>query len=176
MNTLKATLSNDSSILVLAKYTIGPAKVFGGYEYIRFQNPSDNYTNGFTSIGGYPIAPNSVLPGSVTSDDYTINKVLQVFWTGVRYSILSNVDIGGAYYHYNQNDYDKSACTGGGVNTSSSKCAGTQNAVSVAIDYRLLKRLDVYGGLMYSEVNGGLASGYLHANKIAPTIGLRLQF
>jgi hypothetical protein len=71
---------------------------------------------------------------------------------------------------------DLSACTGSGVNTSSSKCAGTQNAVSVAIDYRLLKRLDVYGGLMYSQVNGGLASGYLHANNIAPTIGLRLQF
>jgi hypothetical protein len=40
----------------------------------------------------------------------------------------------------------------------------------------LLKRLDVYGGVMYSQVNGGLASGYLHANNIAPTIGLRLQF
>jgi predicted porin len=176
MNTLKATLSNDSSVLLLAKYTIGPAKLFGGYEYIRSRNPSDSYANGFTSIGGYPIAANAVLPGSVTSDDYTINKILQVFWTGVRYSITSNLDVGGAYYRYNQNDYNTSACTGSGVNTSSSKCAGTQNAVSAMIDYRLLKRLDVYGGVMYSQVNGGLASGFLHDRNITPTIGMRIQF
>jgi predicted porin len=176
MNTLKATLSNDTSLLVLAKYTIGPAQLFGGYEYIRSQNPSDDYANGFTSLGGYTVAANSVLPGSVTSSDYTINKVLQVFWIGARYSILSNVDIVGAYYRYNQNDFNTSACTGSGVNTSSSKCAGTQDAVSVMIDYRPLKRLTIYGGLMYSQVNGGLASGYLNANNVNPTIGLRLQF
>jgi hypothetical protein len=29
---------------------------------------------------------------------------------------------------------------------------------------------------MYSQVTGGLASGYLHANNINRTIGLRLQF
>jgi predicted porin len=176
MNTLKATLSNDSSVLLLAKYTIGPARLFGGYEYIRSQNPSDNYANGFTSVGGYPIAANIVLPGSVTSDDYTINKILQVFWTGVRYSVTSNLDIGGAYYRYKQNDYNTSACTGSGVNTSSSKCAGVQNTLSVMIDYRLFKRLDVYGGVMYSQVNGGLASGFLHDRNLAPTIGMRLQF
>jgi predicted porin len=62
MNTLKATLSNDTSVMLLAKYTIGPAKLFGGYEYIRSGNPSDNYANGFISIGGYPVAANSVLP------------------------------------------------------------------------------------------------------------------
>jgi predicted porin len=176
MNTLKATLSNDSSILLLAKHTIGQAKFFVGYEYIRFHNPSDSYANGFTSIGGYPIAANSALPGSVTSDDYTINKILQVFWIGARYSITGNLDVGGGYYRYNQNHYNTSACTGSGINTSSSKCAGTQNTVSVMVDYRLLKRLDLYGGVMYSQVNGGLASGFLHDRNIAPTIGLRLQF
>jgi predicted porin len=82
MNTLKASLSNDTSIILLVKYAIGPARWFGGYEYVRFKNPSDNYANGFNSIGGYTIAPNSILPGSVTYNDYDINKILQVFWTG----------------------------------------------------------------------------------------------
>jgi hypothetical protein len=50
------------------------------------------------------------------------------------------------------------------------------NAMSVMIDYRLFKRLDVYGGVMYSQVNGGLASGFLHDRNVAPTIGMRLQF
>jgi predicted porin len=176
MNTLKATLSNDISIALLAKYSVGPWKLFGGFEYIRSQNPSDSYANGFTSLGGYAVAANSVLPGSVNSTDYTINKVLRVFWAGTRYSIRSDLDIAGAFYHYIENDYDTNACTGSGVNTSSSKCAGTQDAVSMMIDYRPLKRLDIYAGMMYSQVTGGLASGYLHTNNIDPTIGMRLEF
>ena len=36
MGDLKATLSNDSSVMLLAKYTWGPVKLFGGYEYVRF--------------------------------------------------------------------------------------------------------------------------------------------
>jgi predicted porin len=176
LNTLKATLSNDTSITLLAKYTIGPVKLFAGFEHIRYQNPSDSYANGFTSIGGYTVAANSVLPGSVTFTDYTINKVLQVSWIGAKYSILSNLDIVGAYYRYNQNNYDSSPCTGSGVNTSSSKCAGTQDDASMMIAYRPLKRLTVYGGVMYSQVNGGLASGFLNANNLDATIGLRLEF
>jgi predicted porin len=176
MNTLTATLSNNTSILLFAKYTFGPLKLFGGYGYVRFQNPSDDYVNGFTSLGGYTVAANSVLPGSVTYDAYTINRIAQVFWTGARYSILSNLEIAGGYYHFDQNDYNTSACTGSGVNTSSSKCAGTKDAVSVMIEYHPLKRLEIYGGLMYTQGTGGLATGYLHANNIDPTIGLRLQF
>lgn len=176
MNTLKATLSNDTSIALLAKYTSGPLKVSGGFEYIRFQNPSDSFANGFTSLGGYTVAANSILPGSVNSTEFNIHKILRVFWVGTRYSILSNLDIAGAYYHYIQNNYNDQVCTGSGVNTSSTMCPGTQNAVSMMIDYRPLKRLDIYGGLMYSQVTGGLASGFLHANNINPTIGLRLEF
>ena len=128
MNTLTATLSNDSAILLFSKYTIGPLRLFGGYGYVRFQNPSDNFINGFTSLGGYTVAANAVLAGSVTYDTYTIDRVVQVFWTGARYSIWSNLDIAGAYYHFVQNDYNTSPCTGSGVNTSSSKCAGKPRA------------------------------------------------
>ena len=105
MNTLNATLSNNSGILLFTKYTVGPVKLLGGYGYVRFQNPSDDYVNGFTSLGGYTVASNSVLPGSVTYTAYTINKIAQVFWTGARYFILSNLDVAGAYYHFDQNDY-----------------------------------------------------------------------
>ena len=176
MNTLNATLSNNSSILLFAKYTVGPLKLFGGYGDVRFQNPSDDYVNGFTSLGGYTVAANSVLPGSVAYTAYTINRIAQVFWTGARYSILSNLDIAGAYYHFDQNDYNTSPCTGSGVNTSSSKCAGTKDLVSVMIEYHPLKRLDVYGGVQYSQGTGGLVSGYLNANYLGPTIGMRLLF
>jgi hypothetical protein len=63
-----------------------------------------------------------------------------------------------------------------GTRTINSACAGTLDAVSGLIDWRPVKRLDVYAGVMYSQVNGGLSAGYLHTNNIDPTVGLRLSF
>jgi predicted porin len=44
------------------------------------------------------------------------------------------------------------------------------------VDYRITKRLDAYAGVMWSQVTGGLASGYLNFQNIGPTVGLRFQF
>ena len=44
--------------------------------------------------------------------------------------------------------------------TNSSKCAGMEDAISGAVDWRPVKRVDVYAGAMYSKISGGLASGY----------------
>ena len=44
------------------------------------------------------------------------------------------------------------------------------------IDYRPLKRVDLYAGLMYSHVSGGLATGYLDNDNFAPTVGIRVRF
>jgi hypothetical protein len=87
----------------------------------------------------------------------------------------SNLHIAGAYYHFAQNDYNTAPCTGSGVNTSSSKCAGTKDVMYVMIEYHPLKRFDIYGGVQCSQGSGGLVSG-LHANYVGPTIGMRLLF
>jgi hypothetical protein len=42
----------------------------------------------------------------VNSTAYTENKILRVFWTGVKYALRDKLDIAGAYYHYYQNDYN----------------------------------------------------------------------
>jgi predicted porin len=166
---LKATLSNNTAGAVMAKYNAKIATVFGGFEYILFQNPSDAFPNGFTTLGGY-----TVLPGDVNSTAYAINKVLRAFWTGVRFDIRDDLSLAGAYYHYYQNDYSTSACTEGGLSASS--CHGTENAVSAMIDYRPIKRVDAYAGVMWSQVTGGLASGYLYHINLVPTAGVRIQF
>ena len=166
---LKATLSNNTAGALMAKYNYNIATIFGGFEYILFQNPSDAYPNGFTTLGGY-----TVLPGDVKSTAYTNNKILRVVWTGLRLSIRDDLDVAGGYYHYYQNDYNTSACTEGGLSASS--CHGTLNAVSVMIDYRPVKRVDAYAGLMWSQVTGGLASGYLTTINFAPTVGVRVEF
>jgi hypothetical protein len=65
-----------------------------------------------------------------------------------------------AYQH--QNDFlpAPATCTGSGVNTSSPRCAGSQSAVSFQMDYKPVPRADLYGGMMISNVYGGLASGF----------------
>ena len=169
IDNLKATLSNNTAGAVMAKYNANIATIFGGVEYILFQNPSHTYPNGFTALGGY-----TVLPGYVNSTAYTINKILRAFWTGVRFHIRDDLSLAGAYYHYYQNDYSTSTCTQGGLSASS--CHGTENAVSVMIDYQLIKRTDVYAGVMWSTVAGGLASGFLYHSNLAPMVGMRVQF
>ncbi len=166
---LKATLSNNTAGALLAKYKYNIVTIFGGFQYILFQNPSDAYPNGFTTLGDY-----TVLPGYVTSTAYANNKILRVFWTGLRLAIRDDLDVNGAYYHYYQNDYNTAACTDGGLSASS--CRGSLNAVSAMIDYRPTKRVDLYGGVMWSQVTGGLASGYLYHINLAPTAGVRVQF
>ena len=75
-------MSNDSAGVVAAKYAFGAATVYGGFEYILFQNPSDAYPNGFATLGGY-----TVLPGYVNSTAYTNNKILRVVWTGLGFAL-----------------------------------------------------------------------------------------
>ena len=123
----------------------------------------------------------------MTSNAYINNKILQVFWPGAKYAVLSNLDIVGGYYHYIQNNYSLAGTTCGPNTTApapgyspqgaaSSKCSGALDAVSAVIDYRPLKRVDLYAGLMFSQVGGGIANGYLHSNDIDPTIGVRVKF
>jgi hypothetical protein len=169
MNDLKATLSDNTSGVIMLRYTYGAVKLYSGFEYILFRNPTDAYPQGFTTIGNY-----NVLPGDVTSTAFDNHKILRAFWTGTKYAVRDDIDVAGAFYHYYQNDYNTSACTDGGLSASS--CAGTLNALSAMIDYRPAKRLDLYAGVMWSQVTGGLASGYLNHQNLGPTVGLRLQF
>jgi predicted porin len=101
--------------------------------------------------------------------------VLQVFWTGAKYAITDKLDVTGAYYHYLQDNYGGPAsCATAG--SSSSHCAGTLDAVSAVVDWRFAPKFDVYAGAMFSEVNNGLANGYLFHTSIDPMAGLRFQF
>jgi hypothetical protein len=44
------------------------------------------------------------------------------------------------------------------------------------ISYRPAKRVEAYGGFLWSQVTGGLASGYLYRTNFAPTVGVRVDF
>ncbi len=165
--TLAATISDNNSVMLLAKYTYHQLRVYGGYEYITFSNPSTPLTTGFTGIAGIPIVFANVSQAAFFHDEH-----LQISWTGARYAITPTLDAGVAYYHYDQNSFGKAFCTTAAAST----CSGQLNAASFDIDWQVAKKLDLYAGFMYSAVSNGLANGYTVFNNFAPTAGLRFRF
>ena len=162
--------------------------LYGGYTYLRQSNPSDNYPNGFETIGYYNVPgtiPQFNVPGTFANKNfptqwavnnaYNINRVAPYWWIGVKYAITPQLDLIGAYYILSQNDYNftvnsktgitTSAACSGAVTTgvqpngtpfsiarsSSGKCAGSTDFISFLIDYRPVKRVDVYAGVMVVE-------------------------
>lgn len=104
------------------------------------------------------------------------NKTFQVMWAGGKYAVTENLDVIAAYYHYIQNSFfgtpalGPAPCSG----TEHPQCAGTFDGISAAIDWRFAPKWDVYFGVMFTQVNGGLAFGFLQRNNIDPTGRLAL--
>jgi predicted porin len=188
-----ATVSDNTVFSVAARYTIGPWKLFAGYEHIDFANPNN------------PLLPGAFIQGSLiapapNNTNFPNDKILQTAWVGVRYAITPALDITGAYYHEWQNTFAQAGganavgCATFG-NAFSSQCAGTIDAVSAVIDWRFARHVDVFAGVMYSQISGGIANGFLLSNgsptgngtivnansgnkasSFDPGVGLRYQF
>jgi predicted porin len=186
---LKATLSDNDAFMLAAKYQWNQFKFFGGGEWVRYSNPSNPHAGGFTNIGGYPVVSNTVFAGSITTTAYTNPLDFYALWTGVKYAITPNLDVTGAYYLYIQNDFNTThtatTCAANTTpaapgfapqGTNSGKCQGYENMFSAMVDYRPLKRVDLYAGVFYQRVSGGIATGYLVPDNIAPTVGVRVRF
>jgi predicted porin len=172
---MTATISDQASVMLLAKYTNGPLKLYAGYEWIQFMPPSNPQTafndiaGDFICIGCAAINNTTIVNTAFDAHD----KILQVFWTGAKYAVTDKLDVIGAYYHYDQNNF------GAGPPCSSaekSTCSGTFDAVSFAVDWRFAAKFEVYAGFMFSQVNNGLANGYLNRNTIDPAAGLVFRF
>jgi predicted porin len=170
---LPGTISDNTSVMLLAKYAFGPVKLFGGYEHIQFANPSNPLFAGQTFLGGYTLA-------SANNTAFGTDRILQVFWTGARYAVRPDLELAIGYYHEDQNSFQggtpATLNAGHCSNASLSQCSGQLDAVSFLADYKFAKRFDAYAGIMWGQVSNGLASGFLHRSAIDPTVGLRFQF
>jgi predicted porin len=170
--TLAATVSDNTSYSFMALYNFGavaPVKLFAGYEHISFANPSNPPPVGFDDIGGYKLA-------FVTITAFPNDKILQVFWAGLKYSITPSVELTAAYYGYKQNSYGIGANAGCSTNIAGT-CSGTLDDVSFDGIWHMSKRFDSYLGVMYTGVHDGMANGYpFHTTDITSTMGLRFKF
>ncbi|HWS68197.1 MAG TPA: porin [Steroidobacteraceae bacterium] len=167
-NSLAATISDNTAYALMALYKIDPLKFFAGYEHIKYANPTRPLSTGFNDIGGYVLA-------FVTNNAYNNSKTVQVYWTGVRYTVIPHLDLTAAYYGYHQNAYGTGKAAGC-TTAANTTCSGRFEAFSFDADYFFNKHLDAYLGAMYSGVHDGVASGYLSTTNINPTVGVRYRF
>jgi predicted porin len=175
-NTEYGIVTNNSAIMLAGKYVWDPFKFYGGFEYIRFTNPANPLGVGATAQGGY-------LLSGVEDNNLDSPKKVRVGWTGVKYSYSSQGDVTLSFYREWQNDFrlppECSASAG-----FRSSCAGNLNEVSLYTDYHFTKRFDVYAGIAYSSVHGGLDIAiphgpgvpYYYSTNLAPAVGGRFAF
>lgn len=167
-NSLAATLSDDTTYALMGLYDFDPLKFFAGYMHIKYANPTNPVGAGFSDIGGYVLA-------FVTNNAYSISKTVNVYWSGVRYTVSPGLDLTAAYYGYTQNAYGTGKQAGCST-AAHSTCSGSLEAFSIDADYHFNKHFDAYLGAMYSGVHNGAASGYLDSTNINPTVGARYKF
>ena len=173
--TVYGIVTDNNAIMVAAKYMWDPFKFFAGYEYIWQNNPAQPLGVGATDQGGY-------IMSGVEDNNLDSEKLLQIWWTGAKYTYRTKTDITVAWYQQRQNDFRvPQTCAPGNFRSS---CAGTLDEVSLYADHHFTKRLDGYVGVAYSVVTGGLAIAiphgpgvpYLYPTNVAPTIGVRFAF
>ncbi len=175
---LSGVVSDNTVFALAAKYTIGPWKLYGGYEHIQYAPPSNALLPGAFAEGGYNV-------GFANNNFYATDRNQHVFWAGVKYAVTPTFDVMGAYYGVRQEyftvgnglgaggnsnyvSFPTGAAPGGGatqaaqcavLGTLSPGCAGTVDMFSVAMDWRFARHMDLYAGVSYSTKSGGLANG-----------------
>jgi predicted porin len=175
-NTVYGIVTDNSAVMATAKYSSDEFKVFAGYEYIWQNNPANPLGVGASDQGGYFMS-------GVEDNNLDSEKLLNIWWTGAKYTYRSKTDFTFAWYQQRQNDFrvPQSCSVAAGFRSS---CAGTLNEGSLYADHHFTKRFDTFAGVAYSFVSGGLAIAIPHGpgvpynsnNNFAPTIGSRFAF
>ena len=153
----------------------------------------------------------------MSTPGFALDKVLQTFWTGAKWSVPDEwlhgwgaLDLAAAVYYQTQNNFNfgwttgklhgvpygyatAAACTGTGAFISSSKCAGSQDGIGFLADWRPVKRVDIYAGVMIPTSTAASPTATYsvhpaptrkedrrhpgaHTQSYDPTIGIRIRF
>ena len=163
--------------------------LFGGFQETTLSNPSNlqQTYNGGTTIGGY-----QYLTGS--GNPFTTDRILDTAWAGASYED-GPWRLVGAWYRWSQNSYLTGAAVGANTcaavttsniakkaagtfigNTTGSNCSGELNQGSFLIDYTFNRHFDIYAGVTFSEISGGISQGYLSDNNTTFATGLRVKW
>jgi predicted porin len=167
-NSVQATVSDNTAYAFMALYDVREVKVFAGYEHVNFADPQHALPAGSIGIGGYVLA-------DVNNTAYPTERILEIFWGGVKWTVTPDLYIAAGAYGYRQNSF-ATGSNSGCSSTVSSSCSGTESAWSALADYRFNGHFDTYVGALWTGVRHGLASGYLNTSTLTTTAGLRIKF
>jgi predicted porin len=175
-DTVYGIVTDNDATMFAAKYTSDDWKLFVGYEYIWQNNPKDPLGVGASDQDGYYMS-------GVEDNNLDSEKLVNIWWTGVKYTYRSKTDFTFSWYQQRQNDFrvPQTCSVSAGFRAS---CAGTLNEGSLYVDHHFTKRFDGFIGTAYSWVSGGLAIAIPHGpgvpynsnNNCAPTVGGRFTF
>ena len=175
-DTVYGIVTDNNAAMFAAKYASDRWKFFAGCEYIWQNNPKDPLGVGASDQGGYFMS-------GVEDNNLDSEKLVNIWWTGAKYTYRSKTDITLSWYQQRQNDFRvPSTCSASAGFRAS--CAGTLNEGSLYVDHHFTKRFDGFVGIAYSYVSGGLAIAIPHGpgvpynynNNCAPTVGGRFTF
>ena len=178
-NTVYGIVTDNNAVMAAAKYSSEVFKVFAGYEYIWQNNPVNPLGVGASDQGGYFMS-------GVEDNNLDSEKLVQIWWTGAKYTYRSKTDVTFAWYQQRQNDFriPPTCSTNPAIGNMRASCAGTLNEGSFYLDHHFTKRFDSFVGVAYSFVSGGLDIAiphgpgvpFLNDNNLAPTVGSRFAF
>ncbi len=195
-NWLNATVTDNEAWTAATKYTLDVPALFGsygggfkdscgmkdecpgakltffaGYQHTDMTNSDVNVTAGSSTIGGYQMYTVNLTPYAAGAD-----RILQTEWAGAKYEVGA-WSFTGAYYHLSQDFYKTATVTASCSSNAHGNCAGDTQTVSGLIDYTFNKHFDVYAGVAYSDVSGGLSNGFVGAlDNTTVVTGMRLKF
>ncbi|MGO8954628.1 MAG: porin [Rhodomicrobium sp.] len=163
--------------------------VFAGYvhtDMTRFDDNGIGYgpgKSGGTTIGGYVLLINNI--------QLLSTRTIQTEWAGAKYETGPWAFVG-AYYHASQSSFseDNYFATNnpphvggvGGCNINAFACSGDYDEASALVDYTFNKHFDIYAGIGWSDIKGGLAhsstsnDAYVQTDNTTVVTGMRLKF
>ena len=178
-NTVYGIVTDNNAMMATAKYSSEQFKVFAGYEYIWQNNPANPLGVGASDQGGY-------IMSGVEDNNLDSEKLVNIWWTGAKYTYNKKTDVTAAWYQQRQNDFriPPTCSTNPSIGNMRASCAGTLNEGSLYLDHHFTKRFDSFAGIAYSWVSGGLGIAIPHGpgvpynsdNNFAPTVGSRFAF
>jgi len=175
-NTLYGIVTDNNAIMAAARYVWDPFKFFAGYEYIWLNNPKNPLGVGASDQGGYNLS-------GVEDNNLDSERLLNIWWAGVKYTYRSKTDFTFSWYQQRQNDFRRPPTCSPTAGFRAS-CAGTLNEGSFYVDHHFTKRFDGFAGVAGSDVSGGVAIAiphgpgvpYKYDSNIAPVVGGRFTF
>jgi predicted porin len=94
--TMTATISNNTDVIIGAKYQVDRLKLYAGYELISYKKADETYANlaGFTDIGGdFVCAGCQKVNFTNISTTGFDGRITQLIWFGGRYALTNSVDV-----------------------------------------------------------------------------------